>query len=188
MRDALFALKMTLLAHSLAKGKRQLPRVNNREILFASARWCMDVQFARPMAALAADCAAIRENRFLEAIGGFGPSANSAGVAKQAIAGNGPTGAKLVLTPTGRKVPNVLLRIPANGRLVEKPVLVGQVRMPMIAGANNKIHFGLLLVDDPARIIFAGFTLPDMSPFAFDGKISAQGVKRIVVRPVFRRP
>src|SRR5262249_1822643 len=122
------ALDVTLLADGLTQGGLEVTRVDDgvvdrplRQLVGSPER---HGQLARPVGPLAADGRLSAEDRPLVAVYRALHRAGEVGVTGEALEDDLPRAA---VEEPGGQVPALLLAVPADGRLVEEPVALGEV-------------------------------------------------------------
>src|SRR5262249_7353132 len=115
-----FAREVALLADRLAQLRREAARGDD-----VLARRGPDVPLPRAVAALAADRVA-REHRPLVLVETIRPGRGPVGVAEQAVRRHRAP-RRYPLDKAGGQIPGLLLAVPADGRLEQVAVPVGQV-------------------------------------------------------------
>src|SRR5262245_60217190 len=144
--DVRFALEMTLLAHGVAQPGPQMFGVDDgvvgagRGVPIARI---LDVRPAGAVAALAADCVTLRENRFRKMIGRPFRRRGAVTMTEQALIADLTEEKQLLLVIPRSQVPILLARIPANRRLEEKAAIIHEVGPTLSAGAERELNRAL---------------------------------------------
>jgi hypothetical protein len=146
-QNPLLALEMTLLADRFAQGLFEVPRINNRMInsgyLFARAA-SLHMQLARSMTSLTPDCITLKNLRCIVIVR-LAIVLRAVGVAEKTAVRDRPAEMSIAGVIAGRQVPFAFERIPGDGRLEKKAVLIQEIRSATLARSHGELHFGLLL-------------------------------------------
>ena len=151
--DLLRPAQVALIADVIPEGRRQVARVDDRGARARHLHRLADVEFARPVAALAADRVAPEDRRAIAALGPL-DVLDPVGVAVQAPRGDLP--AEVVVPPLEPRregpVP-LLIGEPGDRRLEEEVVATDEEGVAEPARAEDVPDLALDLPDRPALVV-----------------------------------
>src|SRR5262249_39095066 len=107
------------------------------------------------------------------------------GMAEQTRGQDGPSG-QLGPAEAGRQVPDLLLRIPADGRLEDVAVAIREVRVAAAAGADHVIDLPGLFREGAAGGVEPELAVPDPVAVALDAELQAEGLESPGLPRAFR--
>src|SRR5262249_55923026 len=143
------------------------------------------VQLPGAVAALAADTVPVEHGlrvavyRALDVVG-------PVGVTEKTVGQDGPAAEK-GRNETGRQVPLLFLRVPADRRLEQVTVQVGDVGVTPLAGADGVVHLKHLFRDRAAGRVEASSTVPHPLPLALDQELKTKGLEGMAPWRLLRR-